>query len=149
MRINAQHTHVVESLNALRTYGDRTAAIVLISSGSPEVAHGMGRVFKEHDAPLLPLDEHLDWDLKSVGDCFVRPDGIKVFVEAPPSGAFMGMLFETSWGLTDESWRATAKENGCVWLSLLDSAQFDWIRDLGRTAPLPLSVPTLRLDAVL
>lgn len=146
MRFNAQHTNDAACMNALRVYGNRSAAILLMTSADPDAALGLERVFALHEGPYLNLENDLDWDLDTVGDCIIKTDGIKVVIEG--RGNFMGMVFENNWGEVDQSWREAAEINGCVWIALVSATVYERALAAGRNAVIPITVPMLKLDTV-
>lgn len=147
MRINAEHTHNAASVGLLKTYGDKSAAITLLTSADSRVATGLARVFSIHSAPFLDMEKGLDWDLDSVGDCVIKDNSVKIVIEGDGK-SFMGMLFETEWDAMDRSWRSAAEFNGCVWLALADFEVYDRIKVTGLSTPVPIAVPILKLDTV-
>lgn len=147
MRINAAHTNNAAITGLIKLYGDKSAAIALLTSEDARVATGLERVFSIHKAPFLEMEKGLDWDLDSVGDCVIRKDGIKIVIEGDGK-SFMGMLFETGWDTMNAAWREAAEFNGCIWLALVDFEVYDRIKVTGLNTPVPIAVPVLKLDTV-
>lgn len=100
-------------------------------------------MFRIHQAPLLSPEFDLPWDAQDVGDCVITDEGVVITLEGQ-GGVFMGLKFETYWGVTSDNWRREAERNGCAWLAL---TPFETYRTLG-TFPGALipEVPVLKLE---
>lgn len=134
--MRVQKSNSASVMNALRDYGDRSAALLLISSSDDEIHTALQRVFQIHEAPVVSLEEGLAWDLGTVGDCVISKTGVVITVEGS-GDSFMGLRFETFWGEVDKPWHEVAEQNGCVWLALVEPGVYGRIADAGNDAFLP------------
>lgn len=141
--MNVQKSNSAIVMNATRGYdGGRTGALLLITSDDPATSDALETVFRIHEAPRMSPEFDLPWDLEDVGDCVISQDGVVLAIEGK-GGVFMGLKFETYWGVVDEGWRREAERNGCAWLAL---TPFEDYRTLGGVSgALIPEVPVLKL----
>lgn len=146
MRSTPHTTNNVTITSALRPYGSKTAAILMISSSEPRMSLGLGRVFDMHEAPFLRMDEDLDWDLNTVGDCVILPDMVKVVLEGVSGGPFAGLLLTMPREGVNDTWVETAEFNGTAWVALLDPVMHSRIQVADSPVKTPVGVRILKLD---
>lgn len=130
--------------NSLRTYGPRKEALLLISTEDPEISKTLVWVFKEYDAPETDPEKNLPWDIKDVGDCRIDDSSVIITVEGFGQ-SFMGLRFETSWGVTPVEWHVHAEQNKRVWLGLVGPGDYARLVTGGWDEHLP-SMRMLKLE---
>lgn len=146
VRMRVQESNNATVVNGLRTYGNRTEAIILIASGEKDTNEALARVFILQEAPFVDPETELPWGKPSVGDCRIGDNGVLFTVEG--SGAsFMGLRFEASWGQTSADWASCAERSGRVWLGLTGPIYCERILREGEGTLLP-RMRFLRLDVV-
>jgi hypothetical protein len=118
--------------NSLRLYGGRSAAILLMTSAIQNVSDALESVFDLHHAKVV--DPEVEWDASDVGDCTVKGDGVVLTIVG---NGYTGIRFATSWGPTPDAWQMNADLNGCVWLGLVNPAEYQRFVDKGWTERIP------------